>query len=147
MSVHFSLNDNNRMYGVQVVTSEKEITGTLRILYECYSSSIFEEYWWNGIGIIHVFSSINICQVPRKKFEREALGLVFKLLPRDPANVNALKQTCLIFILALYMIPWKLTSKTPEKSWKSHFDCTAYICWRHFVFHYFWHHMQKMKWH
>ena len=29
-------------------------------------------------------------------------GRVFKLLPRDPANANALKQTCLIVILAFY---------------------------------------------
>ena len=28
-----------------------------------------------------------------------------KLLPRDPANVNALKQICVIVILAFYMIP------------------------------------------
>ena len=33
------------------------------------------------------------------------LGRMFKLLPKDPANVNALKQTCLIVILAFYMIP------------------------------------------
>ena len=32
-------------------------------------------------------------------------GRMFKLLPSDPANVNALKQTCLIVILAFYMIP------------------------------------------
>ena len=28
------------------------------------------------------------------------LGLVFKHLPRDPASVNAMKQTCVIVILA-----------------------------------------------
>ena len=28
------------------------------------------------------------------------LGLVFKHRPRDPASVNAMKQTCLIVILA-----------------------------------------------
>ena len=27
-------------------------------------------------------------------------GLVFKQLPRDPASVNAMKQTCVIVILA-----------------------------------------------
>ena len=32
-------------------------------------------------------------------FNMRPLGWVFKLLPRDPANVNALKQTCLIVIL------------------------------------------------
>ena len=30
---------------------------------------------------------------------------VFKCLPRDPANVNAMKQTCVIVILAFYLIP------------------------------------------
>ena len=57
-----------------------------------------------------------------------------KHLPRDPANVNALKQTCLIVILAFYMTPWKLPSKTPEKSWKCCFDTTVHIQRRHFVF-------------
>ena len=33
------------------------------------------------------------------------LGRMFKLLLRDQANVNALKQTCFIVILAFYMIP------------------------------------------
>ena len=31
-------------------------------------------------------------------------GRVFKRLPRDPANVNAMKQTCVIVILAFYLI-------------------------------------------
>ena len=42
-------------------------------------------------GVAHVFSCITICQVLKKLFEHEAA--VFKLLPRDSANVNALKQT------------------------------------------------------
>ena len=47
------------------------------------------------------FSCINICRVPRKLFEYKApRPNTFKLPPRDPANVNALKQTCLIVILA-----------------------------------------------
>ena len=45
-----------------------------------------------------------------------SLGRMFKLLPRGPVNVNALKQICLIVILAFYMIPCKILSKTPEKS-------------------------------
>ena len=62
-----------------------------------------------NIGIVHGFSCINICWVPRKLFEHESarpsVGRVFKLLPRDPANVNALKQPCVIVILAFYTIP------------------------------------------
>ena len=46
--------------------------------------------------LIHDLPCVNICRVSRK---------VFKLLPRDPANVNALKQTCVTVILAFYMIP------------------------------------------
>ena len=40
------------------------------------------------IGITNVFSCINICRVPRKLFEHEAAGWVFKHLPGDPANVS-----------------------------------------------------------
>ena len=49
-----------------------------------------------NIGITHVFSCINICRVPMK------LGRVFKHRPRDPASVNAMKQTCVIVILAYF---------------------------------------------
>ena len=31
---------------------------------------------------------------------KRPLGLVFKHLPRDPVSVNAMKQTCVIVILA-----------------------------------------------
>ena len=74
----------------------------------------------------------------RGSLNTRPLGQMFKLLPRDPANVNALKRTCLIVILAFYMIPWKIPSKMPVKSWKSCFDCTVHIRWRHFVFRSFW---------
>ena len=37
----------------------------------------------------HGFSCINIGRVPRKVFEHEPAGRVFKHLPRDPAYVNA----------------------------------------------------------
>ena len=50
----------------------------------------------SNIGIIHVFSFINICRVPRN---------LFKHLPRDPANVNAMKQICMIVVLAYLLIP------------------------------------------
>ena len=64
-------------------------------------------------------------------------------LPRDPANFNALKQTCLIIILAFYMIPWKLPSKTPEKSWTSRCEFPVHIRWRHFVLCSFWSHFAR----
>ena len=54
-------------------------------------------------GIIHVFSCINICLVS-KLFEFEAARL-FKHVPRDLENVNAMKQRCMIVILAYLLIP------------------------------------------
>ena len=55
----------------------------------------------------HMFfsSMINICRVPRKLFEHEAARPSCKRLPRDPANINAMEQTCVIVILAFYLIP------------------------------------------
>ena len=54
----------------------------------------------NNIGITHVFSCINICRVPRMLFEHEADRPSVQHHPRDPASVNAMKQTCVIVILA-----------------------------------------------
>ena len=43
-------------------------------------------------GIKHVFSCINVCQVPRELLKTEAEGRDFQQLPRDLANVNALEN-------------------------------------------------------
>ena len=56
--------------------------------------------WGNGgkptkhinIGIKHGFSCINICQVPWEVLKTEAEGRGIQHLPRDQANVNALKN-------------------------------------------------------
>ena len=46
-----------------------------------------------NIGIKHGFSCINISQVPREVLKTEAGGRGFQhLLPRNLANVNALKS-------------------------------------------------------
>ena len=45
-----------------------------------------------NIGIKHDFSCINILQVPREVLKTEAGGRGFQHLPRDLANVNALKK-------------------------------------------------------
>ena len=60
------------------------------------------------IGITHVFSCINICRVPRMLFEHEADRPSVRHDPRDPASVNAMKQTCVIVILAYFTLfqPW-----------------------------------------
>ena len=56
------------------------------------------------IGITHVFSCINICRVPRMLFEHEADKPSVQHHPRDPASVNAMKQTCVIVILAYFTL-------------------------------------------
>ena len=43
-------------------------------------------------GIEHGFSCINICQVPWEVLKTEAEGRGFQHLPRDLANINALKN-------------------------------------------------------
>ena len=48
--------------------------------------------WPIFIGIKHVFSCINIRQVPWEVLKTEAEGRGFQHLPRDLANVNALKN-------------------------------------------------------
>ena len=63
-----------------------------------------------NIGITHVFSCINICRVPRKLFEREADRPSVQHHPRDPASVNAMKQTCVIVILAY--LPYSSPNRT-----------------------------------
>ena len=57
-----------------------------------------------NIGITHVFSSINICRVPRMLFEHEADRPSVHNHPRDPASVTAMKQTCVIVILAYFTL-------------------------------------------
>ena len=46
----------------------------------------------SNIGIKHGFSCINIRQVPWEVLKTEAEGRGFQHLPRDLANVNALKK-------------------------------------------------------
>ena len=57
-----------------------------------------------NIGITHVFSCINICRVPRMLFEHEADRPSVQHHLRDPASVNAKKQTCVIVILAYFTL-------------------------------------------
>ena len=45
-----------------------------------------------NIGIKHGCSCINICQVPKEVLKTEAGGRGFQHLPRDLANVNAVKN-------------------------------------------------------
>ena len=51
------------------------------------------------IGIKHGSTCINICQVPWEVLKTEAEGRGFQHLPRDPANVNALKNHVQMLLL------------------------------------------------
>ena len=66
----------------------------------CVISTIFCLFVVTIIGIIHDFSCINICRVPRMLFEHEADRPSVQHHQSDPASVNAMKQTCVIVILA-----------------------------------------------
>ena len=50
-------------------------------------------------GIKHGFSCINIRQVPREVLKSETGGRGFQHLPRDLANVNALKKHVRLLLL------------------------------------------------
>ena len=52
-----------------------------------------------NIGIKHGFSYINIRQVPWEVLKTEAEGRSFQHLPKDLANVNALKNHVLSLLL------------------------------------------------
>ena len=54
--------------------------------------NVDSKYLSVNIGIKHGFSCINIRQVPREVLKTEAGGPGFQHLPRDLANVNALKK-------------------------------------------------------
>ena len=45
-------------------------------------------------------------------------GQVFKRLLRDPVNVNAMKQTCIIIILAFYLVSVENRTENAGKSLK-----------------------------
>ena len=55
--------------------------------------------WVYTIGIKHGFSCISIRQVPWEVLKTEAEGCGFQHLPRDLANVNALKNHVLSLLL------------------------------------------------
>ena len=47
---------------------------------------------------------LNICWIPRMLFEHEADRPSVQHHPRDPASVNAMKQRCVIVILAYFTL-------------------------------------------
>ena len=108
----FPLGANREVPILKKGTQLKKITA-------CFSSLplmcvTFSTYWLRhchcqlkrllNIGITHVFSCINICRGPRMLFEHEADRPSVQHHPRDPASVNAMKQTCVIVILAYFTL-------------------------------------------
>ena len=59
----------------------------------------FQIHMMCSIGIKHCFSCINIGQVPWEELKTEAEGRGFQHLPRDLANVNALKNHVRLLLL------------------------------------------------
>ena len=53
-----------------------------------------------NIGITHVFHALIFAGSQGSCLNTRPLGRVFKHRPRDPTSVNAMKQTCVIVILA-----------------------------------------------
>ena len=54
------------------------------------------------------FHALTFAKIARSRgscFNSRPLGRKFKHLPRDPANPNAMKQMCMILILAYLLIP------------------------------------------
>ena len=52
-----------------------------------------------------VFHALTFAGSPGSCLNTRPLGRVFKHRQRDPASVNAMKQTCVIIILALHILP------------------------------------------
>ena len=70
------------------------------------------DVFWYYRGHTYLLHCINICRVPRMLFEHEADRSSVQHHPSDPASVNAMKQTCVIVILAY------LTLFQPNSHWK-----------------------------
>ena len=83
-------------------TTKTSLHHVIGILYKILR--IPPEKLLDNIGITHVFSCINICRIPRMLFEHEADRPRVQHHPRDPASVNAMKQTCVIVILAYFTL-------------------------------------------
>ena len=81
----------------------------------------------DNIGIIHVFSCINICRVPRKLFEHEADRPSVQHHPRDPASVNAMKQTCVIFFLHILPYSSSIRTENMAKTLNCPFSYTGFL--------------------
>ena len=80
-----------------------------------------------NIGITHVFSCINICGVPRMLFEHEADRPSVQRHPRDPASVNAMKQTCVIVILAYLPYSSPIRTENAAKTLSCPFSYTGFL--------------------
>ena len=79
-----------RLNSLLVSRQKKKKKKKRSIVAECLGNNFCHAN--HTIGIKHGLSCINIRQVPREVLKTEAGGRGFQHLPRDLANVNALKN-------------------------------------------------------
>ena len=108
-------------------------------------NSIYAKNSAHNIGIEHGFSCINIRQVPWEVLKTEAEGRGFQHLPRDLANVNALKKHVRSLLLlknwkhllhfALFLALFCFAFSPMSREWNFHGLCSflgrgEHISWR-----------------
>ena len=72
-------------------------------------------------------SCTNICRVPRMLFEHEADRPSVQHHPRDPAKVNAMKQTCVVVILAYLPYSNPIRTENAAKTLNCPFSYTRFL--------------------
>ena len=87
----------------------------------------YRDICFGDIGITHVFSCINICLVRGRCLNTRPIGRVLKRLLRDPAIVNAMKQTCVIVILAYLPNSNQIRSENAVKTLQYPFPYTEFL--------------------
>ena len=72
--------------------------------YQCknYQNHVCSMSTTSNIGIIHVFHALTFATSQGSCLNTKQIGRVFKHIPRDPASVIAMKQTCVIVFLAYF---------------------------------------------
>ena len=56
-----------------------------------------------------------------------SIGRVLKHLPRDPTSINAMKQTCVIVILAYFTLLQPYSHRNAVNTFKDHCSCTGFL--------------------
>ena len=94
---------NSTAWNYSISSQRVSVPAALSEAFESFCGFL---YLWDNIGIKHSFSCINIRQVPWEVLKTEAEGRGFQHLPRDRANVYALKNHVHVRSLLLHK-NWK----------------------------------------